>query len=92
MISSPGILRPQLVPIYWLHRQALTRRNISHYHLAEEAAVEVGVVGVVVGEDGEGGMGKWMWTRVRKAVDPLCGLFARFNALIIGAKSANPDY
>lgn len=48
----------------------------------------------MVGEDGEKeGMGKWMLTRVRKAVvDPLCGLFAWFKALlIIGAKSANAD-
>ena len=55
------------MPTYSSHRQALTQRNISRYRPAEEAAVEVGVVGVVVqlGEDDEkGGMGKWKWTRV----------------------------
>ncbi len=78
------------MPIYWLHPQALTQKNISHHHLAEEAAVEVGVVGAVVGEDGEGGMGKWMWTRVRKAVDPLCGLFAWFNALPLEPSQLTP--
>jgi hypothetical protein len=81
------------VRIYWSHRQARTRRNIFRYRPAE-AAVGVGVAGVVVGEDGEKeGMGKWMLTRVRKAVvDPLCDLLALFKALLpIGAKSANAD-
>jgi hypothetical protein len=92
MISSPGILRPQPVRIYWSRRQAQTRRNIFRRRPAEEAVAVVGVAGVVVGEDGEKeGMGKWMLTRVRKAVvGPLCGLFALFKALpIIAAKSAN---
>jgi len=49
------------VPIYWSRRQALTRRNISRHRPAEEAAVGVGVVGVVVGEDVEKAeMEKWM--------------------------------
>lgn len=41
----------------------------------------VAVAGVVVGEDGKKeGMGKWILTRVRKAVvGPLCGLFAWFK-------------
>jgi hypothetical protein len=43
----------------------------------------VGVAGVVVGEDGEKeGMGKWILTRVRKAVvGPLCGLYAWLRLL-----------
>lgn len=79
------------MPISWSHRQALTRRNISRHRPAEEAAVEVGGGGVVEGEDGEKRvMGKWTWTRVRKAVGPLCGLFVWLNAPpIIGAKLAN---
>lgn len=79
------------MPISWSRLQALTRRNISRHRPAEESAVGVGEVGVVVqGEDGEkGGMGKWMWTRVRKAVGPLCGLFVWFNTPITGAKLAN---
>ena len=59
------------MPTYLSHRQVLTRRNISRYRPAEEAAVGVGVVGVVVqlGEDDEkGGVGKWKWTRVLYAV------------------------
>lgn len=82
MISSPGILRPQRVRIYWSRRQAQTRRNIFRRRPAEEAVAVVGVAGVVVGEDGEKeGMGKWMLTRVRKAaVGPPCGLFALFKA------------
>jgi hypothetical protein len=77
------------VLIYWSRRQALTRRNISRHHPAEEAAVGVEVVGVVVqlGEGGEkAGMGKWMWTRVRKSsMRPF--LFG--SRLFIGAKLTN---
>jgi hypothetical protein len=80
------------VRIYWSRRQAQTRRNIFRRRPAGGAAVVVAVAGVV-GEDGEKeGMGKWILTSVRKAVGPLCGLFAWFKALpIIGAKSVNAD-
>ena len=75
------------MPIYWSRRQALTRRNISRHRLAEEVGVGVEVVGVVVGEGGEkAGMGKWMWTRVRK---PSMRPFLFGSMLVIGAKLTN---